>query len=96
MEEGVVLEGCQSVNLLYIITALAWLKNFPFKGSRHLCDATCVVVVISNEYSSATLSSFQISYAYSCVRVLNSCCIFQLGPDECLVAGVLGVLRTVG
>ena len=30
------------------------------------------------------------------MRVPNSCCIFQLGPDECLLADVLDVLRTVG
>ena len=42
------------------------------------------------------MSSFQLSYVDVRVRVPNSCCIFQLGPDECLVAGVLGVLRTVG
>ena len=74
----------------------ALLKTFPFKGSHHLCDATCIVVVISDESSSATLSSFQLSYVDVRVRVPNSCCIFQLGPEECLVAGVLDVLRTVG
>ena len=71
----------------------ALLKTFPFKGSRHLCDATCVVVVIPDESSSPTLSSFQLSYVD--VWVSNSCCIFHFGPDECLVAGVLDVLRTV-
>ena len=71
------------------------LKNFPFNGSHHLCDVTCVVVVIPDESSSATLSSFQLSYVDVCVRVPNSCCIFRFGPDECLV-GVLDVLRTVG
>ena len=74
----------------------ALLKIFPFKGFHHLCDATCIVAVISDESSSATLSSFQLSYVDVRVRVPNSCCIFQLGPDECLVAGVLDVLRTVG
>ena len=74
----------------------ALLKTFPFKGSHHFCDATCIVVVIPDESSSATLSSFQLSYVDVRVWVPNSCCIFQLGPDECLVAGVLDVLRTVG
>ena len=74
----------------------ALLKTFPFKGSHHLCDATCIVVVIPDESSSATLSSFQLSYIDVRVWVPNSCCIFQLGPEECLVSGVLDVLRTVG
>ena len=72
------------------------LETFPFKGSHHLCDATCIVVVIPDKSSSATLSSFQLSYVDVCVWGPNSCCIFQLGLDECLVAGVLDVLRTVG
>ena len=42
------------------------------------------------------MNSFQLSYVDARVWVPNSCCIFQLGPDECLVAGVLDVLRTVG
>ena len=74
----------------------ALLKTFPFKGSHHLCDATCIVVVIPDESCSATLSSFQLSYVDFSVWVPNSCCIFQMGPDECLVGGVLDVLRTVG
>ena len=74
----------------------ALLKTSPFKGSHHLCETTCVVVVIPDESSSPTLSSFQLSYFDVRLRVPNSCCIFQLGPDECLVAGVLDLLRTVG
>ena len=74
----------------------ALLKTFPFKGSHNLCGATCIVVVISDESSSAMLSSFQLSYVDVRVQVPNSCGIFQLGPDVCLVAGVLDVLRTVG
>ena len=42
------------------------------------------------------MSSFQLSYVDGRVWVPNSCCIFQLGPDECLVAGDLDVLRTIG
>ena len=55
-----------------------------------------MTLLIPDESSTATLSSFQLSYVDVRVRVPNSCCIFQLGPDECLVAGVLDVLRTVG
>ena len=74
----------------------ALLRTFQCKGSHHLCDATCVVVVIPDESSSRTLSSFQLSYVDVQVRAPNSCCVFQFGPDECLVAGVLDVLKTVG
>ena len=73
----------------------ALLKYFSFKGFHHRFDATCLIVVISDEYSSAVLNGFKLSYV--CIRVLvtYSCCIFQLGSsDKGLVTRVLEVLRT--
>ena len=68
--------------------------TFPFKGSRHCCDAARIVVVIGDKSSSTVLSSFRFSYVDVCMWVPNSCCIFRLGPDKCLVTSFLHVLRT--
>ena len=70
------------------------LASFPFKGSHHCCDAASVVVVIGDKSSSTALKSFQLSYADVRKWVPNCCCIFQLGPDKCLVASFLDMLRT--
>ena len=99
MGEGVVLEECQPVNLLcgtsYCFGLLsALLKTFPFNGSHHCCDAASVVVVIGNKSSSTALISFQLSYVDVHMWVPNCCCMFQLGPDKCLVASFLDMLRT--
>ena len=72
----------------------ALLKTFPFKGSHHCCDAASVVVVIGYKSSYSALNSFKLSYVDVRMWVPNSCCIFQLGPDECLLASFLDVLRT--
>ena len=96
MGEGVVLEECQPVNLVwgksYALTAL--LKTYPFNGSHQCCEAACVVVVIGDKSSIVGLNSFQLSYVDVHMWVPNSCCIFQLGPDKCLVASFLDMLRT--
>ena len=53
-----------------------------------------VVVVIGDKSSSEALNSFQLSYVDVRMWVPNSCCIFQLGPDKCLVTSFFDVLRT--
>ena len=40
------------------------------------------------------LSSSQLSYVDIRMWIPNSCCISQLGPNKCLVASFLDVLRT--
>ena len=72
----------------------ALLKTFPFKSSHHCCDAASVVVVIGDKSSVPALNSFQLSYVDVRMWVPNICCIFQLGPDKCLVASFFDVLRT--
>ena len=79
-------------NCFGLLSAL--LKTFLFKGSHHCCDAASVVVVIGDKSSSAALNSFQLSYVDVCMWVPNSCCIFKLGPDKCLVASFLDMLWT--
>ena len=64
---------------------LAQLKTFPFKGSHHCCNAASVVVDIADKFS---------SYVNVRTWVPNSSCIFQLGPDKCLVASLFDMLRT--
>ena len=81
-------------NMRYIINEhFGLVSAFPFKGSRHCCDAASVVV-IAYKSSSVALSSFQLSCVDVRKCVPNSCCIFQLGPDKCFIASLFDVLRT--